>query len=98
MAERRSSVRGSPVRGRSRGRRRHRVGLAERIETITTPLDRPPSAPSFGSGVIAPGTSRYQRLSAHLPSGITRFRGLGALPVDVAIDLNSEEPAVGLGD
>jgi hypothetical protein len=71
-----------------RHRRRHRavqVGLAERIATFTTPLDRPSSAPSFGSGVIAPGTSRYQRNSAHLPSGVARFRGLGALPADTAM-------------
>lgn len=80
------------------GRRRRAtpVGLEQRIETITTPLDRPPSAPSFGSGVIAPGTSRYQRMSAHLPSGVEPFQGLGVLPADVAIDLAAEEPTVDL--
>ncbi len=71
-------------------------GIAERIENLTTPRDRPPSAASFGSGVIAPGTSRYQRLSAHLPSGVTRFQGLGVLPADVAVDLTSEEPTIDL--
>ena len=80
------------------GRRRKTepVGLSERIETITTPRDRPPAAPSFGSGVIAPGTSRYQRMSAHLPSGVEPFRGLGVLPTDVSIDLTSEEPTLEL--
>jgi len=79
--------------------RRHkaeRTGLWERIETITRPLDRPPSAPTFGSGVIAPGTSRYQRMSAHLPSGVEPFQGLGVLPADVTIDLTSEEPTLDL--
>jgi len=80
------------------GRRRKAepVGLKQRIEMITTPLDRPPSAPSFGSGVIAPGTSRYQRMSAHLPSGVEPFQGLGVLPADVAIDLTAQEPTVDL--
>lgn len=70
------------------------AGLSERIETITTPRDRPPSITGFGSGVIAPGTSRYQRMSAHLPAGVPPFRGLGVLPADVSIDLTSEEPTV----
>jgi hypothetical protein len=80
------------------GRRRkgEAPGLSERIETITTPRDRPPSVGGFGSGVIAPGTSRYQRMSAHLPSGVTPFRGLRVLPADVSIDLTSEEPTVAL--
>ena len=88
MGVRRSSVK--------RGRRRkvEPAGLSERIETITTPRDRPPSAFSFGSGVIAPGTSRYQRMSAHLPSGVAPFRGLGMLPADVLIDLTSEQPTL----
>ena len=72
------------------------MGLSERIETITTPRDRPPSVAGYGSGVIAPGTSRYQRMSAHLPSGVAPFRGLGVLPADVSIDLTSDEPTVGL--
>ena len=97
MGVRRSSVPGSSVRGRRR-RNAETPDLMGRIETITKPLDRPPSAPSFGSGVIAPGTSRYQRLSAHLPSGVTRFQGLGVLPADVAIDLAAEEPALDLRD
>lgn len=90
MSKRRNSV--------SDGRRRkaESLGLSERIEAITTPLDRPPSAPSFGSGVIAPGTSRYQRMSAHLPSGVEPFQGLGVLPADVAVDLTAEEPALDL--
>lgn len=80
------------------GRRRKAdpVRLSERIETITTPRDRPPPAPSFGSGVIAPGTSRYQRMSAHLPSGVEPFQGLGVRPADVAIDLTSPEPTLEL--
>lgn len=94
MGEQRSSNR----RSSQRGGRRQKAGLTERLESITTPLDRPPTAPNFGSGVIAPGTSRYQRLSAHLPSGVTRFQGLGVLPAHVAIDLNSEEPTVELHD
>ena len=88
----------SDRRSSERDSRRHKPGMLERIETITTPLDRPPTAASFGSGVIAPGTSRYQRLSAHLPSGVTRFQGLGVLPADVAVDLTSEEPTVDLHD
>ena len=71
-------------------------GLSDRIETATAPVVRPPEAPEFGSGVIPPGTSRYQRLSAHLPSGVTRFQGLGVLPADVAIDLTSQEPTLDL--
>jgi hypothetical protein len=63
---------------------------------ITTPRDRPAAAPSFGSGVIAPGTSRYQRMSAHLPSGVEPFQGLGVRPADVSIDLSSEEPVLEL--
>ena len=90
--------RSSDRRSSDRGGRRHKPGMRERIEMITTPLDRPPTAPSFGSGVIAPGTSRYQRLSAHLPSGVTRFQGLGVLPADVAVDFTSEEPTVDLHD
>lgn len=73
-----------------------RPGLSERIETITTPLDRPPSTPEFGSGVIAPGTSRYQRMSAHLPAGVEPFQGLGVLPADVAVDLTGDEPSLDL--
>ena len=90
MSKRRNSV--------SDGRRRkaESLGLSERIEAITTPRDRPPSAPSFGSGVIAPGTSRYQRMSAHLPSGVEPFQGLGVLPADVAVDLTAEEPILDL--
>jgi len=88
------------VRNRSFGdrlRRRTRpTEITERIDSITTPLVRPPSAPEFGSGVIAPGTSRYQRLSAHLPSGVTKFQGIGVLPADVAIDLTSDEPTLDL--
>lgn len=84
--------------GSQRGGRRQKPGLLERIETITTPLVRPPLPPSFGSGVIAPGTSRYQRMSAHLPSGVPPFRGLGVLPADVLIDITSGEPIVGLRD
>lgn len=78
------------------GRRRRKTSgpesFSDRIETITTPLDRPPSAPEFGSGVIPPGTSRYQRMSAHLPSGVTKFQGIGVLPADVAIDLTGDDP------
>ena len=70
--------------------------FTDRIDAITTPLDRPPSAPEFGSGVIAPGTSRYQRMSAHLPSGVTRFQGIQDLAVDAAIDLADEDPTVDL--
>ena len=88
------------VRNRTfRGRRRRKTsgpGSFDRVETITTPLDRPPSAPEFGSGVLPPGTSRYQRLSAHLPSGVSPFPGIGVLPVDVAVDLTGDDPAVEL--
>lgn len=40
----------------------------QRVESLTTPRDRPVSAPEFGSGVLPPGLSRYQRNSAHLPA------------------------------
>ncbi len=81
-----------------RRRRARRAGpdLSERIETITTPLDRPPSAPEFGSGVLPPGKSRYQRMSAHLPSGVAPFHGIGVLPADVAVDLRSDDPSIDL--
>ena len=77
-------------------RRKSRPDSFERVDTITTPLVRVEPMPSFGSGVIAPGTSRYQRMSAHLPSGVTRFQGLGVIPADVAVDLTSEEPSLDL--
>jgi hypothetical protein len=77
-------------------RKRSPGGFAERIENITKPVDRPPSAPEFGSGVLPPGVSRYQRNSAHLPSGVTRFAGIGVLPADVAIDMTSDDPALDL--
>ena len=77
-------------------RRLHPDGLTSRIQTITTPLDRPPSAPEFGSGVLQPGISRYQRNSAHLPSGVPPFRRIGMLPADAVIDLTSDDPAVKL--
>jgi hypothetical protein len=70
--------------------------ISDRIESAIKPVDRPQSPPELGSGVIAPGVSRYQRLSAHLPSGVTRFQGLGVLPADVAVDLTSEEPTLEL--
>lgn len=82
-----------------RGRLRRKSGprsFSDRIDAITTPLDRPPSAPEFGSGVLPPGTSRYQRMSAHLPSGVTRFQGIQDLAVDAAIELD-EEPTIDLG-
>ena len=86
--------------GKRTPRGRHRKtgpnSFSDRIETATTPVDRPQPPLEFGSGVIAPGTSRYQRLSAHLPSGVTRFQGLGVLPADVAVDLTSEEPSLEL--
>lgn len=82
------------------GRRRRRTtrpeSFSDRIETITTPLDRPPSAPEFGSGVLPPGTSRYQRMSAHLPSGVAKFQGIGVLPADVTVDLTGDDPLVNL--
>ncbi len=84
--------------GRRSPRGRHRKtgpkSFTERIDTITTPLVRVEPMPTFGSGVIAPGTSRYQRMSAHLPSGVTRFQGMGVLPADAAVDLTSEEPTL----
>ena len=70
--------------------------FSDRIDAITTPLDRPPSAPEFGSGVLPPGTSRYQRMSAHLPSGVTRFQGIQDLAVDTAIELGEEGQTVDL--
>ena len=73
------------------------AGFADRIETITTPRDRPPGAPEFGSGVLPPGVSRYQRNSAHLPSGVDRFDGVGVLPVDAAIDLTEDQLRIDLG-
>jgi len=79
--------------------RRRKTGpgsLASRIDTITAPRPRVEPIPTLGSGVIAPGTSRYQRMSAHLPSGVTRFQGMGVLPADVAVDLTSEEPSLDL--
>lgn len=83
---------------RSRRRKNEPGSFSERIENITKPLDRPPTAPEFGSGVLPPGLSRYQRNSAHLPSGVTRFRGIGVLPADVAIDLTLDEPSLDLRD
>ena len=69
---------------------------SDRVDAITTPIDRPPSAPEFGSGVLPPGTSRYQRMSAHLPSGVTRFQGIQDLAVDAAIELAESEATVDL--
>ena len=90
MAVRNRAFRSRRIRKSSPG------GFSERIENITTPLDRPPSAPEFGSGVLPPGLSRYQRNSAHLPSGVTRFEGIGVLPADVAVDITSDDPALDL--
>lgn len=87
-------VRNRTFRGRLR-RKTSGPGSFDRVETITTPLDRPPSAPEFGSGVLPPGTSRYQRMSAHLPSGVTKFQGLSVLPADVVIDL-TDDPSLDL--
>lgn len=88
--------------GAFRGRLRRKPSpagtMAERIETATTPLDRPPAAPEFGSGVLPPGTSRYQRMSAHLPSGVNPFKGIGVLPAIVAVDLTEDDPALDLSD
>ncbi len=82
----------SKLRRKSAGPR----SFTDRINAITTPLDRPPSAPEFGSGVIPPGTSRYQRMSAHLPSGVTRFQGIQDIAVDAAVELGEGEPSVDL--
>ena len=81
-----------------RSRFRRRTGppsWSDRVDAITTPIDRPPSAPEFGSGVLAPGTSRYQRMSAHLPSGVTRFSGIHDIAADAAFELRAE-PAIDL--
>ena len=69
---------------------------SDRVDAITTPIDRPPSAPEFGSGVLPPGTSRYQRMSAHLPSGVTRFAGIQDIAADAAIELTAEQAIVDL--
>ena len=69
---------------------------SDRVDSITTPIDRPPSAPEFGSGVLPPGTSRYQRMSAHLPSGVTRFAGIQDIAADAAIELTAEQAIVDL--
>jgi len=89
------AVRNRAFRNR-RARKNSPRGFAARIDSITTPLDRPPSAPDFGSGVLPPGVSRYQRNSAHLPSGVTRFHGIGVLPIDVAVDLTALDAGVDL--
>lgn len=84
-----------------RKRSRRKTGparMSERIESITTPVDRPPTAPEFGSGVLPPGISRYQRMSAHLPAGARGLRSTGILPVDAAIDLTADDPVVDLTD
>jgi hypothetical protein len=90
MAVRNRAFRSRRIRKSSPG------GFFERIENITTPRDRPPTAPEFGSGVLPPGLSRYQRNSAHLPSGVTPFEGIGVVPADVAIDMTSDDPALDL--
>ena len=38
---------------------------------------------------IAPGVSRFQRHSAHLPSGVERFKGLG-VETEIVVDLTNE--------
>ena len=87
-------------RGAFRGRLRRKPSAAatmvDRIETATTPLDRPPAAIEFGSGVLPPGTSRYQRMSAQLPSGVNPFKGIGVLPTVASVDLTDNDPALDL--
>ena len=79
------------LRGRLRRKSTGPQSWSDRVDAITTPIDRPVSAPEFGSGVLPPGTSRYQRMSAHLPSGVTRFAGINDLAVDAAAELSAEE-------
>ena len=90
------AVRNRAFRGKLRRKSTGPRDFSDRIDAITTPLDRPPSAPEFGSGVLPPGTSRYQRMSAHLPSGVTRFQGIQDLAVDAAIELAESEATVDL--
>jgi hypothetical protein len=63
-----------------RRRLRLRRGSSRRISDLLGPSAvtgptpvRPEGAPVY---VLPPGTSRYQRRSAKLPSGVSRFAGL----------------------
>lgn len=96
MSARNRAARNRKLRDRLRRSTERPASFTDRIESITTPLDRPATKPEFGSGVLPPGTSRYQRLSAHLPSGVTPFEGIGVIPADVAIDLTGDDPSLDL--
>jgi len=74
--------------GRLRRRSRPTTAFTDRLDTAapTRPeSSRPKSAPP-PVFILPPGESRYQRRSAHLPSGVAAFKGLGAEP-EITVDL-----------